>query len=166
LAHSDLKIDEVRDAYVNSLLSTIVIAVKHGIPEGTIRRWKMAAKKAGDDWDTARAAARLSKGPVGELQQDFLEQFSLQINEAFDELKNSEKPIPISEKIKLFNSLVESMRKAKQIIGGDDRLPKRAIATEVMTLLTNHIKTHNPEFLPDFQQALQTFIPVLNEKLK
>ena len=45
MAHSDLKIDEVRDAYVNSLLSTVVIAVKHGIPEGTIRRWKMAAKK-------------------------------------------------------------------------------------------------------------------------
>jgi transposase len=164
LAHSDERQADVRDAYVNTLLSTVLIAHRFQVPEGTVRRWKLEAKRTGDDWDTERAATRLSKGPVGELQQDFLEQFTIQINEAFEQLKNCE--LQLDERQKILASLVESMRKVKQIIGGDDKLPKRAIATQVITLLTNHIKTKHSDFLPEFQQILQTFIPVINEKLK
>lgn len=165
MAHSaDIK-NAVRHSYVNELLALSVAAVKHSVADGTARRWKAEAKASGDDWDLARAAARKSEGPVGEFTQDFIEEFTIQVNETFNLLKEQSATLTLEQRTKTLNSLTDMMSKVMKVSGGNKRLEKRAIAAEVIKKLAQFVSTHHPDFAEALVQILQAFGPRLDKEL-
>ncbi|MBQ4864415.1 DUF1804 family protein [Pseudoalteromonas sp. MMG013] len=165
MAHSpDIK-HAVRDSYVNELLALTVAAIKNNVSEGTARRWKAEAKADGDDWDLARAASRKSEGPAGEFTQDFIEEFTIQVNETFTLLKQQSDELTLEQRTKTLNSLTDMMSKVMKVSGGNKRLEKRAIAAEVIKKLAQFVSTHHPDFAPALVDILQAFGPRLDKEL-
>lgn len=165
MAHSlDIK-NAVRHSYVNELLALSVAAIKHNVADGTARRWKAEAKADGDDWDLARAASRKSVGPAGEFTQDFIEEFTIQISETFNLLKQQSDELTLEQRTKTLNSLTDMMSKVMKNSGGNKRLEKRSIAAEVIKKLAQFVSTHHPDFAEALVQILQAFGPRLDKEL-
>ncbi|MEC8325873.1 MAG: DUF1804 family protein [Pseudomonadota bacterium] len=166
MAHSaDVK-NAVRHSYVVELLALSVAAVKHNIANGTARRWKFEAKEQGDDWDLARTASRRAAGSVGEFTNDFIEEFTIQVNETFNLLKSEEGAgLPLPERTKILNSLTDMMSKVMKVSGGSKRVDKLTTAAEVLKLLAKYISTNHPDLTGDFVEVLTAFGPYLDKEL-
>lgn len=165
MAHSiDVK-HSVRHSYVTELLALSVAAIKHGVADGTARRWKMESKQNGDDWDLARAASRRSEGAAGEFSVDFIEEFTIQVNETFELLKTNSDDLSLEQRIKILSSLSDMQMKVMKVSGGNKKLEKRTIATEVIKLLSKFVSSHHPEFTPSFVEILTAFAPRLDKEL-
>ncbi|MBS3796704.1 DUF1804 family protein [Pseudoalteromonas sp. BDTF-M6] len=165
MAHSQDVKDAVRHSYVTELLALSVAAIKHSVADGTARRWKMEAKAAGDDWDLARAASRRTEGEAGEFTADFIEEFTIQVNETFNLLKENGEGLPLPERTKILSSLTDMMSKVMKVSGGNKRLEKRTIATEVIKKLAQFVSRKHPEFTEPLVEILQSFGPVLDKEL-
>ncbi len=63
MAHGTDKKHQVRDSYVNGLLSLTAAAACVDVAEGTVRRWKAEAAKQGDDWDLAPNSCQARERP-------------------------------------------------------------------------------------------------------
>jgi len=61
MAYSDKIKAEVRSDFIRGKPLSAV-ASSHQVPYDTARSWKRKAAADGDDWDTARAANRISAG--------------------------------------------------------------------------------------------------------
>lgn len=166
MAHSqDIK-HAVRYSYVTELLALSVAAIKHSVAEGTARRWKAEAKEQGDDWDLSRAAGRRSEGTVGEFTTDFIEEFTVQINETFELLKVNSENLSLEQRTKTLSSLTDMMSKVMKVSGGNKKLEKRTIATEVIKLLGKFVSSNHPEFTAQFVEILTAFAPRLDKELE
>ena len=165
MAHSiDVK-HAVRHSYVTELLALSVAAIKNSVADGTARRWKMEAKEAGDDWDLARAASRRSEGSAGEFTSDFIEEFTIQVNETFQLLKDNAKDLSLDQRTKILSSLTDMMSKVMKVSGGSKKLEKRTIATEVIKALAKFVSSHHPDFSPQFVDILTAFAPRIDKEL-
>lgn len=166
MAHPAEKRIAVRHSYVNELLALSVAAIKHSVADGTARRWKMEAKDNGDDWDLSRAASRRSEGPAGEFTSDFIEEFTIQVNETFELLKSAEgAALPLEQRTKILSSLTDMMSKVMKVSGGSKRLEKRTIAAEVLKILAKFVSAKYPAFAPELVEILTALGPRLNEEL-
>ena len=165
MAHPAEIKNNLRHSYVSELLALSVAAMKFNVAEGTARRWKAEAKTAGDDWDLARAASRRSKGPVGEFSVDFIEEFTLQINETFLLLNTKKESLTLEKRTKILNSLTDMLSKVMKLSGGSKKLEKRTIATEVIKKLAAFVSSHHPEFTPNFVEILTAFAPRIDKEL-
>lgn len=166
MAHPAEKKNAVRHSYVTELLALSVAAIKHNVADGTARRWKMEAKENGDDWDLARAASRRSEGTAGEFTTDFIEEFTIQVNETFELLKSPEgAALPLDQRTKILSSLTDMMSKVMKVSGGNKKLEKRTIAAEVVKILAKFVSTKYPEFAPELVEILTAFGPRLDQEL-
>ncbi|SFC04591.1 DUF1804 family protein [Pseudoalteromonas denitrificans] len=157
MAHGlDIK-NAVRHSYVTELLAMSVAAIKNSVSEGTARRWKMEAKDNGDDWELARTATRRSEGPMGEFTSDFIEEFTVQVNETFTMLKQENEGMSLEQRTKILSSLTDMMAKVMKHSGGNKKLQKRTFAFEVLKLLTKFISTQHPKLAPAFVDILTSF---------
>ena len=52
-----------------------------------------------------------------------------------------------------------------KVSGGNKRLEKRTIATEVLKILAKFVSTKYPEFAPEFVEILTAFGPKLDTEL-
>ncbi len=157
MAHGVEKKANVRHSYVTELLALPVAAIKHSVADGTARRWKMEAKDSGDDWDLARSATRRSEGTIGEFTSDFIEEFTIQVNETFTMLKQNSEAMNLEQRTKVLSSLTDMMAKVMKHSGGNKKLEKRTIAVEVLKLLTQFISSHHQEHAPAFVDILTAF---------
>jgi hypothetical protein len=165
MAHAEEKRTLIRHAYVNELLSLTVAAVTHGVPEATARRWKSESRKAGDNWDLARAASRKAESPIGEFSTDFIEEFTIQIAATFDLLKEQQEQLSIDQRTKILGSLTDMMSKVMKVSGGNTAVAKRAVAADVCKKLAVFCNTHFPDFAPSLVELLGAFAPVMNSEL-
>ena len=165
MAHSiDVK-HAVRNSYVTDLLALSVAAIKHQVAEGTARRWKMEAKDSGDDWDMARAASRRTEGSAGEFTLDFIEEFTVQVNETFELLKVNSENLSLEQRTKVLSSLTDMMSKVMKVSGGNNKLEKRTIATKVIKSLGKFVSSQHADFAPAFVEILTGFAPRLDKEL-
>ena len=146
MAHPAEKKNAVRHSYVTELLALSVAAIKHNVADGTARR--------------------RSEGTAGEFTTDFIEEFTIQVNETFELLKSPEgAALPLDQRTKILSSLTDMMSKVMKVSGGNKRLEKRTIATEVLKILAKFVSTKYPEFAPEFVEILTAFGPKLDTEL-
>ncbi|AZZ98284.1 DUF1804 family protein [Pseudoalteromonas sp. R3] len=161
MAHSAEIKNAVRHSYVNELLALSVAAVKHSVADGTARRWKAEAKANGDDWDLARTAARKATGPAGEFTQDFVEEFTIQVHETFNLIKDPESGLSLADRIKVLTQLSDTYSKVMNLSGGNKKVERRAVAAEVLKKLAAFVGKNHPDYAPQLVEILTAFGPQL-----
>ena len=106
MAHSQETRDDVRRRYIEGLPLTGAV-VGSGVSYDTAREWKKAAKRKGDDWDTARAAYRISDQGVDDLNKQLVEDFARQVITTTRELEESN--LPAADKAMMLAQLADAV---------------------------------------------------------
>ncbi len=156
MAHSAEKRREARKAYIYERLTIPAVALKVGVPAATIRRWKRAAKQAGDDWDAARAAVMLSGEGLEAVVSTVVEEFVLQFHAALEMLKRED--IAPDERVKLMAQLSDAFNK---MVGAAGRVAPKisqlSVALDVLRRLGEYIREHHPDEAETFLAILEPF---------
>lgn len=142
-------------------LSLAAAADKHGVPYATARGWKYQAEQKGDDWDTARAALRISSGGVETLTQAVIEDFVHLFQSTLDELKDA-KDIPALKKAEVLSRLSDAYQKTVSAAGkSDPRLSRLSIAMDVLQKQMAFVRDRYAQHLGVFMEVLEPFGEVL-----
>ena len=162
MAHAAETTQSARQLYVYERLSLSGIADRLKISEATIRAWKRKAANRGDDWDKARAAARMAAGGLGDLTAQVLEEFATLFQSTITDLKQSNAD-PI-ERVEAISRLSDAYAKTVKAAGASDaKFSKLAVALEVLQLLGQHIQARHPEAAPTFLELIEPFGQHLTE---
>lgn len=157
MAYSPQKITAARAAYVYEALNREAISGRFNVPVSTIARWKKAALEKGDDWDRARAAARLSGQGAEAVITAVLEDFMLMFQSTLDDVKKIQdiKPLERAEVIsRLSDAFTKTINAAAK---GSPKLNKLSVAMEVLQLLVKHIQQERPDLVEQFSDVLGGF---------
>lgn len=114
MAHSQDTRDKVRQLYIEGM-PLKGSAITCGVSYDTAREWKAQAKAKGDDWDTARAAYRISDRGVDDLNKQLVEDFVRQVITTTRELDAAD--IPAADKAQLLAQLADSYAKFSKAFG-------------------------------------------------
>lgn len=157
MAHGEDIRRAVRAAFIFQQLSLEVAAQKSGVPLATARRWKRDALDAGDDWDKARAAQMIAGGGIEDVVRQTLAVVVQQVQSTVDAIQNSP-DMPPAEKVKALASLADAYNKlmaaSRRLMPETDKL---AVATEVMRLLGEFVRTRHPRHAGAFAEILEPF---------
>jgi hypothetical protein len=154
----------VRKSYIVDRLDLKAAAMAHDASYASACRWKAKAKKDGDCWDKARAAARMTGGGLGDLSAQVMEDFSVQYKTLMDEIKTAE-DIPPMKKADILTKLADSYIKISKAAGnGDNNIGRLSVAMETIELLAGFIKERYPEQLEMFVHMLERFAPELSKQ--
>ena len=157
MAYKQEIINQARSAYVYEALSLTAIADRLSLPLSTINRWKRASLKNGDDWDKARAAARLSGQGAEAVTVAVLEDFVLLFQSTLNDIKLSTDLTPL-EKAEIISRLSDAYTKTINAAAkGSPKLNKLAIAMEVLQLLVKYIQSERPDLIESFSDVLTGF---------
>jgi hypothetical protein len=157
MAHDESARRAVRAAYVHEALPLEAAAEKHHIPVSTARRWKRAAKADGDDWDKARAAARMAGSGMQQVAGAVVEDFILLFQTTLDALKASEGIHPM-EKAEAISRLSDAFSKTVKASGmADPALSRLSLSMEVLEALGGFINERFPQHGPAFLEILEPF---------
>ena len=139
-------------------------ATAHKVPYNTARNWKRQASDAGDDWDVARNAKRLTQGSVadmtGQILADLAEQFEATIK-AMREAKDLKPQAKADMLLKLSDGYVKTMAAAGR---GNPKLNRLAVAMDVLKELAGFIATDHPKLRSAFLEVAENFGPTLAAK--
>ena len=108
MAHSQETRDKVRQLYIEGMPLNGA-AVTCGVSYDTARDWKAKAQSKGDDWDTARAAYRISDQGMDDLNKQLVEDFARQVITTTRELEEAK--IPAADKATLLAQLADAYAK-------------------------------------------------------
>lgn len=169
MAHSAETRTRVRTAYVRQRLDLKTAAAAHGVGYGTARRWRAEAEEAGDDWDRARAAARMADGCLGDLTYEVLEQFALLFQATIEELRapvaegdEPRNPIATAEALaKLADAYTKTVKAAGKV---DGKMAELSVALRTLELFTAYLRERRPELLGVFADVLEPFGARLSEE--
>ncbi|KIO49608.1 DUF1804 family protein [Nitrosospira sp. NpAV] len=157
MAHPQEKITAARAAYVYEALTLEAIAQKCNVSKGTLARWKKTAQDGGDDWDRARAAARLSGQGAEAVTQAVLEDFVLLFQSTLTEVKTDKDIKPLA-KAEVISRLSDAYNKTMSAVSkGNPKLNKLAVAMEVLQVLAAFIQRHYPRHANAFGEILEPF---------
>lgn len=152
MAHPKATRDKLRRHYVEGLPLNGA-AVSADVSYDTARDWKRQAKAAGDDWDTARAAYRISGQGVDELNRALVEDFSRQVIATTRELQESR--IKPADKAVLLAQLADAYAKFSKAFGRvNPEYGGLAVALEVLKLVVEVLRRDAPTLLPEFEKHL------------
>ncbi|EIJ33353.1 DUF1804 family protein [Thiothrix nivea] len=152
-----------RNAYVRGRMSMPDAAVHAGVSEATLKLWKARDKEQGDDWDQARAAARLAMGGLGDMTAEVLEDFILQFKRAMQDL-NNDTSIPAIDRAEVLAKLSDSYIKTmKAATSSNSNLARLSVALEVLEVLSKFIQGRFPHHVPILVEILDTFGPELSK---
>lgn len=157
MAYSTTRIAEARAAYVYEALHLEGISRKINIPIGTIRRWKDVAKTHGDDWDRARAAARLSKEGAEAVTAAVMEDFVLLFQSTLSDIKNSADISPLNKAevlARLSDAYVKTM---SAITRANPKLDRLGFAVDLLRDLVQFIQSHYPQHAASMEEILLPF---------
>ncbi len=156
MAHSQETKRKVRSEYVKGMPLKAAAAL-HNVPYGTARTWKEAASNAGDDWDVARAALRLSDGGVKALTAEVIEDFVHMFKSTIDAVKADKKLSPL-QKADVLAKLSDAYQKTIKAAGSSNPgLSKLAIALDVLRKQLDFIRDRYPKHTPIFMEILEPF---------
>lgn len=157
MAHSKEKKTAARAAYVYEALTLEVIAQRVNASLGTVSRWKRESKEAGDDWDKARAASRLSGQGTESVTQAVMEDFILLFQSTLTDVKNDTDMKPLA-KAEIISRLSDAYNKTMSAVAkGNPKLNKLAVAMEVLQLQTKFLKDDYPHLADSFLEMLEPF---------
>ncbi|VVE35383.1 DUF1804 family protein [Pandoraea fibrosis] len=150
-----------RSAYVYQRLPMEQVAAQLRVATSTLRRWREAAREAGDDWETARAAASLSQHANADVARRVIEDFLL-MHESISESIKSEHTLSAIAKAKALASLADSYHKTMAAFRrAAPTVNRYSVALDVLNDLAEFVKVDAPHaadillaVLPDFAQRV------------
>lgn len=156
MAHEERTRLAVRAGYVTRRLPLSEAARQAGVSAATARTWKRQAKIAGDDWDTARQAARIAEGGLGGVTEEVLADFSKLFASTMSSLKSH--PVEPLETARAMATLSDAYSKIVKAAGCvNPKLGRLSIALDVLKMFGEFLKEHHPEFVEPFAAALEPF---------
>ncbi len=165
MAYSDDIRSAVRVDYIKGKPLTAA-ASDNDVPYETARAWKRKAKSNGDDWDNARAAARISQGGVQELTSAIIEEFSLLFQSTIEELKNAQKISPL-QKAESLSRLSDAYTKTVKAAGASNpELSKLAVAMDILRRQMEFVRDKYPHHTDAFLEILEPFGEVVSREFK
>ncbi len=160
---------EVRQAVRTTYLKGLPLkaaAEANSVPYETARSWKRKAELAGDNWDNARAATRLSQGSVQELTASIIEDFVHLFQSTMDEVKHAEGLKPL-QKAEVISRLSDAYTKTVKAAGDSSpELSRLSVAMDVLKLQADFIRTNYPQHLDAFMELLGPFGEVVSREYK
>lgn len=145
---------KVRAAYVQGL-ALKAAADKVGVPYNTARNWKRQDGEAGDDWDIARNARRMTKSGVEEMANQVLGELAEQFVATLDALKN-DTTLKAEARARIMVQLMDGYNKA--IAAATRAMPnanRLAVAMDVIKHLTDLFAARFPKLRPQFVAAIE-----------
>lgn len=157
MAHSQKTITQARAAYVYDSLNIDNISGRFNVSRGTVMRWKKTALKNGDDWDRARAAARLSGQGAEAVTAAVMEDFVLLFQSTLTDIKASQDIKPL-ERAEVLSRLADAYTKTMNAVAkGNPKLDKLSFAADMLRDLVQYIQTHYPQHAAAMEQVLVPF---------
>lgn len=157
MAYPIEKISAARSAYVYEALNLEAVAARFNVPRSTILRWKKTSLQKGDDWDRARAAARLSTDGVEAVTAAVLEDFVLSFQTIMKEIKE-DKNLKARDRVDMLSSLADSYSKTiNSIAKGNPKLDKLSFAANLLRDLVQYIQANYPQHAAVMEQVLMPF---------
>lgn len=159
---SDLK-RKARSEFIYKRKTLKMIALTVGVSPVTIGRWKSAAKKRGDDWETARAAHMIAGEGLDAVITTVVEEFMVMAQSAIEDLKgDSEKDpaeqMPINNRIAMMTSLADAMNKMTASAGKlAPKISELGVAQDVVRRLLEFVREHNPEHAAMMLEVVEPF---------
>lgn len=157
MAHGPEKRQALRAAYVHRRLPLTEAAKDVDIPLNTARKWKDKAKKAGDDWDRARAASAMAGETAVTLVRALIEDFVGLHQTVLDAVKGDAE-MPALAKVQALSMLADAFSKTMSAAGkAAPELSALAVAQEVLRMLGDFIRANYPKHGPAFVEILEPF---------
>ena len=157
MAHSDETRRAVRAGYVFDQLALETAADAQAVPVATARRWKSDARKAGDDWDKARAAQELAGGSLEDVLRQTLAVIVRQTQATMDAIEGAT-DMPPAAKVQAMASLADSYNKllaaARRLMPETDQL---GVAMGVVQLLLDFVRKNYPQHGAAIAEVLEPF---------
>lgn len=162
MAYSQETRDNVRRLYVEGMPLTGAAAVS-GVSYDTAQEWKRRAKSKGDDWDTARAAYRISEQGIDDLNKALVEDFARQVLTTTRELETAS--IPASDKADLLASLADAYAKfSKAFARVNPAFSGLAVALDTLKIVAEHLRVNDPATLRALQGHLDDIGAIIGER--
>ncbi|MDR3351625.1 MAG: DUF1804 family protein [Zoogloeaceae bacterium] len=164
--HGEEAIRAVRAAYVFEAAALDVAAARHNIPEATARRWKTEARKAGDDWDKARAAQFMAGGGIEEVVRQTLAVVVRQVQATVEAIQN-DPDMPPGDRVQNLASLADAYNKliaaSRRVMPETDRL---AVAMDVLRRFAEYVSTKKPALAAEFIDMIEPFGEALEKEYR
>jgi hypothetical protein len=157
VAHGDEIRRAVRAAYVFDQLGLEVSALKCEVPIATARRWKTEARKAGDDWDKARAAQLIAGGGIEDVVRQTLAVVVQQVQATVESIQAAPDMAP-GDKVQMLASLADAYNKlmaaSKRLMPETDRL---GVAMDVLRRELEFVRARFPQHVGVMAEILAPF---------
>jgi hypothetical protein len=141
MAYSEEVRAHLRARYIEGMPLTGA-AETAGVPYETARDWKSKARGRGDDWDTARAAYRVSEQGIDDLNKQLVEDMARQIVVTTRELDAAQ--IAPADKAQLLASLADAYAKFSRAFARiNPAYSSLAVAMDTLKALTDYLRDHD-----------------------
>ncbi|MCK9636002.1 MAG: DUF1804 family protein [Methylobacter tundripaludum] len=162
MAHSQDVRDKVRRLYIEGMPLNGA-ALSGGVSYDTARDWKTKAKAKGDDWDSARAAYRISEAGIDDLNQQLVEDFARQVITTTRELEAA--TIPAADKAQLLAQLADAYAKfSKAFSRVNPAFSGLSVALDTLRTIADHLSQKDPVALRALQLHLEDIGAVLGRR--
>jgi len=163
MAHSQDTRDTVRKLYIEGMPLNGA-AVTAGVSYDTARDWKAKAQAKGDDWDTARAAYRISDQGVDDLNKQLVEDFARQVIVTTRELETAQGIKP-QDKATLLAQLADAYAKFSKAFGRiNPAYSGLSVALDTLKIIVDHLKSADPAALRALHPHLDAIGAILGKR--
>lgn len=162
MAHSQETRERVRQLYIEGMPLNGA-AITNGVSYDTAREWKRGAKAKGDDWDTARAAYRISDQGVDELNRQLVEDFARQVITTTRELEDAK--IPAADKATILAQLSDAYAKfSKSFARLNPQFSGLSVALDTLKVIAEYLKKTDPAALRALQPHIEDVGAILGKR--
>jgi uncharacterized protein YjcR len=162
MAHSQDTRDKVRELYIEGMPLNGA-AISCGVSYDTARDWKTRAQAKGDNWDTARAAYRISGQGIDDLNQQLVEDFARQVITTTRELEVSD--IPASDKASMLAQLADAYSKfSKSFARLNPQFSGLSVALDTLKTIADHLRLKDPAALKALQAHFEEVGAILGKR--
>lgn len=162
MAHSQETRDKVRQLYIEGMPLNGA-AVTCGVSYDTARDWKAKAQSKGDDWDTARAAYRISDQGMDDLNKQLVEDFARQVITTTRELESAK--IPAADKATLLAQLADAYAKfSKSFSRLNPQYSGLSVALDTLKTIADYLKARDPAALRALQPHIEDVGAILGKR--
>ena len=162
MAHSQETRDNVRRIYIEGMPLTGAAACCN-VSYDTAREWKRLGKERGDDWDSARAAYRISEQGIDDLNKQLVEDFARQVITTTRELETAS--IAAAEKALLLAQLADAYAKfSKAFSRINPQLSGLSVALDTLKTIVDLLQKRDKQALLAIQPHLDEIGAVLGKR--
>lgn len=162
MAHSQETRDKVRQLYIEGMPLNAA-AITCGVSYDTARDWKARAQAKGDDWDTARAAYRISEQGMDDLNKQLVEDFARQVITTTRELEAAQ--IPAADKATMLAQLADAYAKFSKAFGRiNPQFSGLSVALDTLKTLAEYLKKNDQAALRALQPHIEEVGAILGKR--